>query len=591
MLSTNDTFTDTAGTLLQSHTGETGATWIKHPNFATGSAVIGDSGTRVRGNANASTIYYASGVPGSADYDVEADLYVASLAHLGGIMGRLSTSASTYYLLDYENGSSWLLYSVVAGTTQQSKSFAQVLTVGQTVHVRLCMRGSLITAYVNGVQILQMTDSNVTATGTGGVFFSAADTDSTGPHLDNFQVSTPAATIAVTDGSVFFSPYNWYSDGAGGMAINNVKGSSTYALAQNCGAYGIFSFAATSSGYATLLLDTTSLNGITAANCPTLYVSLDNLAPVTWLLGYSASTIRVLLGDGLASGTHTIQWWIKSIDTTSATSMGDRWNNPLVAGASAVKVIGVEMDGKGSSTGSYAQRGKNLLVFADSMAEGVDALASGNTNASTDATQAFSQLIGQALGAEVGSIGFAGQGYASSFSYGNVPKIVDTGTPANSTWNHYWSGKSRLISSALGPSPDYILIVLGKNDAALSASDASVTAAVTALLQAIRAAAAGAWIFVGVPFDASKKSAITSGFNAAADPKAKLIDVENVQGMSSGGILTNDGTHPNARGHATFAAAMVAQIRTALDGSASFAGSTGNFVGGAVQLTDGAFAV
>ena len=42
-----DTFTDTAGDSLASHTGETGAAWTKHTSYGTGSAAISDEGVTV----------------------------------------------------------------------------------------------------------------------------------------------------------------------------------------------------------------------------------------------------------------------------------------------------------------------------------------------------------------------------------------------------------------------------------------------------------------------------------------------------------------------------------------------------------------
>jgi hypothetical protein len=101
-LFTSDLFTDTPGVLLENHTGATGATWTKNPAFSTGSAVITNA-NRVRGGAT-NGVYYASGTPAGADYDVEADFYVASVAGSAGLLGRQSASAATYYLLDYETG-------------------------------------------------------------------------------------------------------------------------------------------------------------------------------------------------------------------------------------------------------------------------------------------------------------------------------------------------------------------------------------------------------------------------------------------------------------------------------------------------------
>ncbi len=49
--------------------------------------------------------------------------------------------------------------------------------------------------------------------------------------------TTAKTYVAVTNANLYFSPYNWYSNGGGALAANNVKGSSTYALSNTPGAY------------------------------------------------------------------------------------------------------------------------------------------------------------------------------------------------------------------------------------------------------------------------------------------------------------------------------------------------------------------
>ena len=585
-IAVNDSFTDTAGTALESHTGETGATWAKNTTYNTGAAVITNA-NRVRGNAAANTVYYASGSPGSADYDVEADLYVASLTNSVGVMGRLSTSAATYYNFTYSATSSqWQLLSVTAGTVNSTTTFSQTLTVGNTYRVRLSMRGSLITCYVNGTQIIQITDSHNASAGDAGVFLgSAALSDSTGMHLDNFTASTPAATVPVTDSSAYFSPWNWYSDGAGSVGGNNVKGSSTYALSASPGAYLKFQLTAVANGFATVLIDTSLLSGVTAANCPTLLISIDGQTPTSVLLVTSATIQRILLGTALAAGSHTITVFFQSVNLTSTSAMGDRWTAPnATAPAGVVKVTGIEIDGKGSAQAAYTPSSEKWLVFGDSMGEGAAVNGATLSDANNDATLAYPKLIGDARGAEYGAVCWAGQGLASSYSYGNVPKLYDTTTPANSTWNQFFSGASRLSSGLLSPQPANIFIRMGRNDATLGATDAAVTAALTAFLLAVRAAAPSAHIFVAIPYGGDKRAAINSAVSAVADGSTTVIDLGTAVANylpTSGttGWYTSDTIHPSARGHAAFAAMDVNKIAAALkpSGVASVPANSGTF--------------
>lgn len=582
-----DSFTDTAGTALSAHTGEVGATWTAVPTFS-GAAVINPSGD-CRGNG-ANALWYESGLPASADYDVEADVYVASIVNQAGILGRVSTTAATYYLLYYDAGAAvWRLYVVVNGTAVTNFSFAQTLTAGQIYHLHLMMRGSQIMAFVNGSQIFNVTDSNISAAGRAGVYFSAADTNTTGLHLRNFSGAT-AASDGVTDANIYFSPYNWKSDGGGSMQSNNVNASSTYALSNNTGAYLKFTLSAVTQGSVTMLLDTTPMNGVSAGNCPTIDILVDGKAFTTTLLAYATGTTRILLADNLAAGNHTFEVFFKSVDLSSTSSMGDRWNgSPPQA---VVKVTGFELDGKGSATASQTLAAKRMIWFGDSFAEGGAIVANGYINADNDATQTMPQLVAAGLNAEVGVIGFATQGFGNA-GYGNVPMLYNS-TDASQSWNKYYASNSRLVSGSFTPAPDYIVVMEGTNDQNFGISDATVTTAVQSLISAWRTAAPNARIFVCIPPNGDKRSAITTGVSNAADSKTTLIDLGTASQntLAGGGLNTNDGTHPNVRGHATFAAMLLNAMQAVLGGSAaSFAASTGNFVGGEVQLTDGAFAV
>jgi len=578
---TNDSFTDTAGTLLENHTGETGAVWTKNPVFSAGSIAITAAG-RIRGNGT-NGVYCESAVPASADYDVEADLYVATNADAAGISGRLSTSVATHYLFDYEAGGTFNLFTVVNGSTLNETSFTIALTVGQTYRMRLSLRGTRISCYVNGVMVISITDTNIAGPGRAGVLMTTATTDTVGYQLDNFTGSIPA-TVSITDANLFFSPYNWYSDGIGTMQASNVNASSTFAMTNTPGAYMKFTLSAANAGFVSLLLDTTPLNAITAANCPTLAISVDGQAFVSQLLVYATGTTRVSLAGDLSAGNHTVLIFFRSVTLSSSLAMGDRWNTP----ASVVKVTGLEFDGKGSATATQTLQPKRIVIFGDSITEGADAVGSTNANGDQDASQTFGALLGEGLGAEFGIIGFSGQGWTIA-AYGNVPMFYNTAAPASSTFDKYFSGATRLAAGQFTPAPDDIITLQGRNDGTGGATDAAVTATVSAWIAAARAEAPSARIAVVIPIDGSKRSAITAGVSAAADPNTVLLDLGAAiePTIAAGGLNTNDGVHPNVRGHATVGSMLVADLQSG--GAESFAGSTGNFIGGEVELSEGAF--
>lgn len=117
----NDTFTDTNGTTISSHTGETGATWTAltgsgHTPTIQSNAL--DPGT----GASANGLWYASGTPAAADYTVTAEVtYNGGTDAIAGPGARMSTSAQTGYWGFLFNGSSgsfdkFATYKYVAGT-------------------------------------------------------------------------------------------------------------------------------------------------------------------------------------------------------------------------------------------------------------------------------------------------------------------------------------------------------------------------------------------------------------------------------------------------------------------------------------------
>ncbi len=154
-------------------------------------------------------------MPASADYTVEADVYVASnLAndHIG-VVGRMSTTAGveTYYLARYEQpGQAWALYRRTNGSWNWLGSSGQTLTPGTTYRLALDMTGTSIRVLVDGVERVAVTDGNITAAGRGGVAFGLGGaattiTNTTGMHLDNFRVSPPVADSEGTNHGDYFS--------------------------------------------------------------------------------------------------------------------------------------------------------------------------------------------------------------------------------------------------------------------------------------------------------------------------------------------------------------------------------------------------
>src|SRR4028118_1385688 len=94
-----DTFAGTPAVAITSRAGEVGATWTRHPSYSTDFSI--SSLNRARSAVLSAD--YASGVPASAEYDVQADFVMVDSATNStvGICGRMDTAANTFYHVRY----------------------------------------------------------------------------------------------------------------------------------------------------------------------------------------------------------------------------------------------------------------------------------------------------------------------------------------------------------------------------------------------------------------------------------------------------------------------------------------------------------
>lgn len=185
-----DSFTDADGTNITAHTGETGATW---------SAITGYSPatpSKIQNNrlwtASNQGGYRASGTPPSPDYYVEVPItFLSTVSADGlGVAGRISGSANTMYFGRYGvTAGGWQLFKVVAGTTTQMGSTATAAAPTGTRTLRLVMNGTAISLRVDGVEVLAVTDSAITAAGFAGFRGSTTVTATTGQHADSITAS------------------------------------------------------------------------------------------------------------------------------------------------------------------------------------------------------------------------------------------------------------------------------------------------------------------------------------------------------------------------------------------------------------------
>jgi hypothetical protein len=212
----SDSFTGTTGTQLAAHTGETGATWTLW-QAPTPRGVLTDAG-RLRRDISGGVGYYASGVPANANYTVEADIHVKSVAATDdvGINGRIdlsdSNSIGTNYLLRYHiDGvvAEWQLRKNVVGVGTSLATYSQTLTPGATYRIGLKMSGTTISMIIDGVERGTAVDTGIGGAGRAGVRLGASSStapqsNTQGLHLDNFKVTPALADSKGTNHGDYF---------------------------------------------------------------------------------------------------------------------------------------------------------------------------------------------------------------------------------------------------------------------------------------------------------------------------------------------------------------------------------------------------
>lgn len=165
----SDAFTDTDTTALQSHTGETGATWTEHANELGNDATIVSNQCKHIGSSGVS--YYASGTASSNEYDVEATNIAATSASIGtGIYGRLLTSALTGYLA--WGAGSTTLYKVTAGAFTSLGTYASAWASSDAI--KLQIRSATKKIFINGTERISSANNDHTGTGNAGIRFYGA---------------------------------------------------------------------------------------------------------------------------------------------------------------------------------------------------------------------------------------------------------------------------------------------------------------------------------------------------------------------------------------------------------------------------------
>lgn len=181
-----DTFTDADQTILDNHTGEVGATWTD------GGDIFIDNNSLNVGNTFGADTAYASGVPATAEYDVEISVVKGGgLIFVASVLGRVKADLTDYYELKYSEAAG-------VGELTLVKRLASMETeldfwageIGATATIKLELRNAAKKGYVDGVERVSSANNDVTDKGFAGVGVYSSDA------TDGLFITTLTATDA-----------------------------------------------------------------------------------------------------------------------------------------------------------------------------------------------------------------------------------------------------------------------------------------------------------------------------------------------------------------------------------------------------------
>jgi hypothetical protein len=247
----------------------------------------------------------------------------------------------------------------------------------------------------------------------------------------NALANTPVVTSSTADmtlyqpdnAAILYSPYNWLVNG-------------TVAKTINPGAYFSTLFAG---GYCKLKFDTS--NG--SSQTSTVSIRIDSGA---WRR-YAVTDIITPEIDTTYSGTQP--WHLLEVVFDSHSEGAARWSPQ----GTAIQFVGLLVQ-KDTALRAVVPLARKVLVYGTSITEGRYTLSNAGTNdvLQNQARIGWAFSMRQALGAEVGCVGFSSQGLSNG-GMGGVP-------PFSTTYKLLWDGQPRVFS----PEPNLILIEQGAND-------------------------------------------------------------------------------------------------------------------------------
>lgn len=255
----------------------------------------------------------------------------------------------------------------------------------------------------------------------------------------------------------------------------------------------------------------------------------------------------------------------------------ERWGSKGKSGINVLRVTGLQIDPK-SKPVPGSERKKWALIIGDSITVGCG----------TTELTAYSYLLGKSLQTQGYEFGISACGWSGWINRGDNPPgdvpgyYVIKGSKKRkggvyheelSRWNKIDGNNHSLLDSkkrisghgTTDQEPSLIFINYGTNDVLHKSNPSDVFLSITNALAALRKSAPEAKIILIIPFGQYFASLIKDALkqyreNSPNDDQVYCIDLgpEAARSLTGHGIF--GGLHPNARGHANFAAQVIPQV-------------------------------
>lgn len=317
----------------------------------------------------------------------------------------------------------------------------------------------------------------------------------TNPSSIVYTASVSTAKPA-NDAGIVYSPYNWLVNSSSAKTIN-------------AGAYFKTKFSGTS---CTLNFDITN----TSTPRPRLRIKVDGRTDQSATV---AATIAVTMPTGQDNSVHLLEVWVDA-----ATETLNRWASPQ---NTAVVLTSITLASGSDTLAAPTVKGKRLLVYGDSITEGVRTLAlSGTADLDRNsATVGWALALGNLLGAETGCVGFGASGINIGGA-GGVPAL-------NNSYANLWAGQARDFSAA----PDYCVWLEGTNDGTNNTQTNGIAA-----LNGMLTAMPGTKFYLALPLNGTSQATNLQAIAAGCSDPTRVRYIDTAGFWSS--TDASDALHP-----------------------------------------------